>query len=69
MNVYTESKITIPEERYNELIRAEYSLHLVRRILSDAKQRNEKIGILETVVLDGNGVDALFAITGKGGEA
>lgn len=64
MSVYMESKITIPEERYNELIRAEYALVLVRRMIG----KKAPMAGLEWVTLDKNEVDVLLALTGKGGE-
>ena len=68
MNVFSNEKITVSEERYNELIRAEFALAVVRRVLSKAKHRSEQIGLVGMVTLDEKEIDVLLTLTGKGGE-
>lgn len=70
MNVYSNEKITVSEERYNELIRAEFALRIVREKLRKKIVPGGSWDGLSFVTFDKSEIETLLLMTGKGeGEA
>lgn len=64
MNVYSNEKIAIPMERYDELTRAEFALVVIRRMIG----KKTPMAGFDWVTIDKNEFDVLLTLTGKGGE-
>ena len=66
MNIYSNEKISVPEERYNELIRAEFALRIVRQNMLKKLHEDAPIGEMAYIIFSRSEIETLLLMTGKG---